>query len=75
VTAPSYNSDGQYTAPIVLFGFLIGMQCCEWLDNASHAIFSDALIGMTITSAIEAGVSTMYVKVQLRTLFFLLIFL
>jgi hypothetical protein len=29
VTAPSYNAEGQYTAPVILFAFLIGMQCCE----------------------------------------------
>jgi Plasma-membrane choline transporter len=27
-THPSYNSDGQYTAPVILFAFLIGIQCC-----------------------------------------------
>ncbi|KAF8200821.1 plasma-membrane choline transporter-domain-containing protein [Pholiota molesta] len=43
-TAPSYNSAGQYTAPIILFSFFIGMVCC-----------------MTISSAIEAGVSTIFV--------------
>ncbi|KAH9485401.1 Protein PNS1 [Psilocybe cubensis] len=43
-TAPSYNSEGQYTAPIVLFSFLIGMVC-----------------SMTMGSAIEAGVSTIFV--------------
>ncbi|KAG8892407.1 putative choline transporter, neither null mutation nor overexpression affects choline transport, partial [Tulasnella sp. 403] len=26
-TKPSYNSDGQYTAPVILFAFLIGLQC------------------------------------------------
>ncbi|KAF9452389.1 integral to plasma membrane protein [Macrolepiota fuliginosa MF-IS2] len=44
VTAPSYNSDGQYTAPLLLFSFLIGVQC-----------------SLTISSAIEAGVSTIFV--------------
>jgi hypothetical protein len=27
VTVPSYNSHGQYTAPIMLFAFLIGLFC------------------------------------------------
>ncbi|KAG6837726.1 hypothetical protein H0H93_003528 [Arthromyces matolae] len=26
-TAPSYNADGNYTAPVLLFSFLIGLQC------------------------------------------------
>ncbi|PCH43440.1 DUF580-domain-containing protein [Wolfiporia cocos MD-104 SS10] len=43
-THPSYNADGQYTAPVVLFAFLIGVQCM-----------------MTLSSAIEAGVSTIFV--------------
>jgi len=29
LTDPSYNSGGQYTAPVLLFAFLIGLQCCE----------------------------------------------
>ncbi|KIJ68160.1 hypothetical protein HYDPIDRAFT_83809 [Hydnomerulius pinastri MD-312] len=44
LTNPSYNSDGQYTAPVVLFAFLIGLQC-----------------SLTLSSAIEAGVSTIFV--------------
>ncbi|KAF8798723.1 integral to plasma membrane protein [Phlegmacium glaucopus] len=43
-TAPSYNTGGQYTAPILLFSFLIGLVC-----------------SMTMSSAIEAGVSTIFV--------------
>ncbi|KAG6333629.1 hypothetical protein ID866_5454 [Astraeus odoratus] len=43
-TDPSYNSQGQYTAPVVLFAFLIGLQC-----------------SLTLSSAIEAGVSTIFV--------------
>jgi len=27
VTAPSYNADGQYTAPMLLFSFFIGLVC------------------------------------------------
>jgi len=44
ITAPSYNVGGQYTAPVILFAFLIGTVC-----------------SMTMTSAIEAGVSTIFV--------------
>ena len=29
VTSPSYNVDGQYTAPLLLFSFLIGLSCCQ----------------------------------------------
>jgi len=44
LTAPLYNSNGNYTAPVLLFGFLIGVQCA-----------------LTLSSAIEAGVSTIFV--------------
>ncbi|KAL5506999.1 PNS1 [Sanghuangporus vaninii] len=43
-THPSYNSEGQYTAPVLLFAFLIGLQ-----------------LSLTLSSAIEAGVSTIFV--------------
>ncbi|TFK44695.1 plasma-membrane choline transporter-domain-containing protein [Crucibulum laeve] len=43
-TAPSYNASGQYTAPVLLFSFLIGLMC-----------------SLTMSSAIEAGVSTIFV--------------
>jgi len=43
-TAPVYNAGGQYTAPVMLFSFVVGLVCCQ-----------------TITSAIEAGVSTIFV--------------
>ncbi|KZT21437.1 DUF580-domain-containing protein [Neolentinus lepideus HHB14362 ss-1] len=43
-THPSYNADGQYTAPVIFFAFVIGAQCL-----------------MTLSSAIEAGVSTIFV--------------
>jgi len=44
LTSPSYNANGQYTAPLVLFAFLIGVVC-----------------SLTMSSAIEAGVSTIFV--------------
>jgi len=44
ITAPAYNADGNYTAPVILFAFLIGLQC-----------------SLTLSSAIEAGVSTIFV--------------
>ncbi|KAI0696716.1 DUF580-domain-containing protein [Cytidiella melzeri] len=43
-THPSYNSNGQYTVPVLVFAFLIGLQC-----------------SLTLSSAIEAGVSTIFV--------------
>ncbi|KAJ7581593.1 plasma-membrane choline transporter-domain-containing protein [Mycena floridula] len=43
-TSPAYNAAGQYTAPILLFAFLIGLQC-----------------SLTLSSAINAGVSTIFV--------------
>jgi len=44
LTSPSFNADGQYTVPLVLFAFLIGVVC-----------------SLTMSSAIEAGVSTIFV--------------
>lgn len=44
LTHPAYNADGQYTAPVVLFAFFIGLQC-----------------SITMSTAIEAGVSTIFV--------------
>jgi len=43
-TSPSFNVNGQYTVPVVLFAFLIGVVC-----------------SLTMSSAIEAGVSTIFV--------------
>ncbi|WVR07244.1 protein PNS1 [Kwoniella sp. DSM 27419] len=43
-TNPAYNADGQYSAPVILFSFLIGLN-----------------IGSTISSAVDAGVSTIFV--------------
>ncbi|EIN11911.1 DUF580-domain-containing protein [Punctularia strigosozonata HHB-11173 SS5] len=43
-THPAYNDNGQYTAPVVLFAFLIGTSCL-----------------LTLGSAIQAGVSTIFV--------------
>ncbi|KAH8828438.1 plasma-membrane choline transporter-domain-containing protein [Flagelloscypha sp. PMI_526] len=43
-TDPPYNSEGQYTAAILLYAFLIALQC-----------------SLTMSSAIEAGVSTIFV--------------
>ncbi|WWC70439.1 protein PNS1 [Kwoniella pini CBS 10737] len=43
-TNPAYNSDGQYSAPVILFSFLIGIS-----------------EGQVINSAIDAGVSTIFV--------------
>ncbi|KAI0369721.1 DUF580-domain-containing protein [Pilatotrama ljubarskyi] len=43
-THPAYNADGQYTPPVLVFAFLIGLQC-----------------SLTLSSAIEAGVSTIFV--------------
>jgi len=44
LTHPAYNASGQYTAPVVLFAFLIGLLCM-----------------LTLSTAIEAGVSTIFV--------------
>lgn len=61
VTAPSYNTNGQYNAPILLFSFVIGFVCCKKLTIQNEEILlTDKLLkAMTMSSAIEAGVSTM----------------
>jgi len=46
-TDPAYNADGNYTAPVLLFSFFIGLTST-----------------ITITSAVEAGVSTMCVTLS-----------
>jgi len=43
-THPSYNTSGQYTAPTILFAFVVGLQ-----------------FSLMLSSAIEAGVSTIFV--------------
>jgi hypothetical protein len=62
-THPAYNVDGHYTAPVVLFAFLIGASC-----RASIYLFA-VICGslkctravLTLGSALEAGVSTIFV--------------
>jgi hypothetical protein len=62
LTSPSYNTDGQYTAPILLFGFLIGLQCCKEFKLLLIARDLTPLCSaLTLSSAIEAGVSTIFV--------------
>ncbi|KAF7321412.1 hypothetical protein MKEN_00661700 [Mycena kentingensis (nom. inval.)] len=43
-TEPAYNANGDYTPAVLLFAFLIGLQC-----------------SLTLSSALEAGVSTIFV--------------
>lgn len=62
VTDPSYNSSGQYTAPVVLFAFLIGLQCCgfsPYIRTISKSSHASHLLALTLSASIEAGVSTM----------------
>ncbi|TFK75448.1 DUF580-domain-containing protein [Pluteus cervinus] len=44
ITAPAYNTSGDYTIPVVVFAFLIAVMC-----------------SLTMTSSIDAGVSTIFV--------------
>ncbi|KAK0225683.1 plasma-membrane choline transporter-domain-containing protein [Armillaria fumosa] len=46
ITAPSYNTDGQYTAPILLFSFLIGVQCSLTLSSVIEAGVSTIFVGL-----------------------------
>lgn len=64
VTHPAYNADGRYTAPVVLFGFIIGLQCCACFFFIPSIVLYDYQYSaaMTMSAAIEAGVSTMYVQ-------------
>ena len=32
-TGPEYNGHGQYTAPVILLAFLIGIQCCMYTSR------------------------------------------
>jgi len=63
VTSPSYNINGQYTAPLLLFSFLIGSSCCQSFRPyvPKLGLQSDFPIALTMSSTIEAGASTMYV--------------
>ncbi|RPD78068.1 DUF580-domain-containing protein [Lentinus tigrinus ALCF2SS1-7] len=45
-THPAYNTDGQYTAPVVLFSFLIGLQCSLTLSAAIEAGVSTIFVGL-----------------------------
>jgi len=67
VTAPSYNTGGQYTAPILLFSFLIGLVCCKSALLVERYAGWQIVTAMTMSSAIEAGVSTMWVVCRFRS--------
>jgi len=63
-TNPAYNSGGGYTPVVLLFSFLIGFQV------GAHPFFSHLppplglpleFVAQSLTSAIEAGVSTIFV--------------
>jgi hypothetical protein len=45
-THPAYNAAGQYTAPVVLFAFLIGAQCLLTLGAAIEAGVSTIFVGL-----------------------------
>ncbi|GBE81179.1 DUF580-domain-containing protein [Sparassis latifolia] len=45
-THPSYNADGQYTAPVMLFAFLIGLQLMLTLGAAIEAGVSTIFVGL-----------------------------
>ncbi|EGO00195.1 hypothetical protein SERLA73DRAFT_89090 [Serpula lacrymans var. lacrymans S7.3] len=45
-THPSYNADGQYTAPVLLFAFLIGISCSLTLSCALEAGVSTIFVGL-----------------------------
>lgn len=46
VTDPSYNSQGQYTAPVVLFSFLIGMNLSFTIGSVLDAGVSTIFVGL-----------------------------
>ncbi|EIW81912.1 DUF580-domain-containing protein [Coniophora puteana RWD-64-598 SS2] len=43
---PSYNSDGSYTAPVMIFGFLIGLMCSLTLGTSIEAGVSTIFVGL-----------------------------
>ncbi|KIY53121.1 integral to plasma membrane protein [Fistulina hepatica ATCC 64428] len=45
-TSPAYNSNGQYTAPVLLFAFLIGIQCSLMLASSIEAGVSTIFVGL-----------------------------
>ncbi|KAH7923257.1 hypothetical protein BV22DRAFT_1048322 [Leucogyrophana mollusca] len=59
-----YNAEGQYTTPVALLAFLIGLQCCM-VYVASHVRCPAALLILhlshALSFALEAGVSTIFV--------------
>ncbi|KAG1731518.1 plasma-membrane choline transporter-domain-containing protein [Suillus paluster] len=46
LTHPAYNSDGQYTAPVVFFSFIIGLQCSLTMSTAIEAGVSTIFVGL-----------------------------
>ncbi|KNZ80543.1 Protein PNS1 [Termitomyces sp. J132] len=60
-TSPSYNVDGSYTAPVLLFAFLIGTLCCMCTVSTEYPLVKSSTLALTLSSAIEAGVSTIFV--------------
>ncbi|KAH7917354.1 hypothetical protein BV22DRAFT_938249 [Leucogyrophana mollusca] len=53
--SPHYG-EGQYTAPAVLFAFLIGLQCCI---STLRLVYGGLLI-LRRSNALEAGVSKIH---------------
>jgi len=45
-THPAYNAEGQYTAAVILFAFLIGLQCSLALSSAINAGVSTIFVGL-----------------------------
>ncbi|KAF8500529.1 plasma-membrane choline transporter-domain-containing protein [Gautieria morchelliformis] len=46
LTHPEYNANGQYTAPVVLFAFIIGLQCSLALSSSLDAGVSTLFVGL-----------------------------
>lgn len=45
-TKPDYNTDGQYTAPVLLFSFLIGINLSATIGRAIDAGVSTIFVGL-----------------------------
>jgi hypothetical protein len=45
-THPAYNADGQYTVPVLVFAFIVGMQFCLTLGAAIEAGVSTIFVGL-----------------------------
>lgn len=59
VTHPAYNTNQQYTAPVVLISFLLGLSSCKWFEFLQTTFKHLGCVALSLSASLEAGVSTM----------------